>query len=183
MRRVVAHLFSSIDGVVSAPHLFQGDAFDDELGAMMGETIATQDEIVLGRVTYEEWSQYWPAAEADQGFADYINSTPKHVASTTLQPDLAWRGSDLIEGDLLDFVRGLRDREGGDIAVQGSLSVVRQLVTAGLIDRLVLTVHPVFAGEGRRLFEAGDPLTRVRLIESSTTSKGNVVSVYGPRQD
>ena len=181
MRTVTAHLFSSIDGVVSSPNEFQGDAFDDELGALMGATIARQDAVVLGRVTYQEWSQYWPTTEADGGFADYINGVPKHVASTTLAPDLEWQNSTLIEGDLVEFVRGLKQQDGGEIAVQGSISVVRQLLVAGVLDRLTLTVHPVFAGAGTRLFPVEGPLTRVQLLESTTTSKGNVVSVYGPR--
>ncbi|ARJ06291.1 deaminase reductase [Cnuibacter physcomitrellae] len=181
MRLVTAHLFSSIDGVVSAPHEFQGDAFDDDLGAMMGEAIARQDAIVLGRVTYQEWAAYWPTASRDGEFAEFINGTPKHVASTTLAPELEWENSSLIEGDLVGFVEGLKQQDGGDIAVQGSISVVRRLLVAGVLDRLTLTVHPVFAGRGTRLFGDEGPLTRVSLLESRTTAKGNVVSVYGPR--
>ncbi len=81
----------------------------------------------------------------------------------------------------MGFVEQLKRRDGGDIAVQGSISVVRQLLVAGVLDRLTLTVHPVFAGAGTRLFGGDGPLTRVTLLENRTTAKGNVVSVYGPR--
>lgn len=181
-RQVVACLFSSVDGVAESPNLFQHDSFDEDLAALMTEGIAAIGDCVLGRVSYEEWSGYWPTAEdgPDAGFARFINAVPKHVASRTLsQADLVWQNSTLIEGDLLEHVRALKETEGGDIAVQGSLSVVRQLVEAGLMDRLTLIVHPVVAGSGRGLFD-GAAHTRLRLLGARATREGNVLLTYGP---
>lgn len=179
-RRLVATLFQSLDGVVSHP-VWQFDSFDDDLGAHLTRAIERTDDALMGRVTYQEWEGYWPDhyPEEDKPFADFINAVPKHVASRTLAPaDLTWHNAHLIEGDLHDFVRGLKQTEGRDIAVQGSITVVRDLFLAGLLDELTLCTHPVIAGAGTRLFGPDTPTTRLALVDSFRTTKGNVVSTY-----
>lgn len=180
MRKVTAGLFHSIDGVVEAPDQWQFDAFDDELGAMLGGVIAKTDTVILGRKGYEEWAGWWPRAEGDDDFAKFINAAPKHVASRTLKGPLSWQNASLIEGDVFDFVRALKAKAGGEIAVMAGIEIVRALFLAGLIDELTLITHPVIAGAGRRhLFQPGDDTTRLVLKDSATTSAGNVVSTYG----
>lgn len=180
MRKVTAGLFAAIDGVAEAPDVWQFDRFDDELGALMGGMLAQTDTVLLGRLGYEEWSQYWPTAPTDDPFGSFINPVEKFVASTTLRGDLDWNAT-LIEGDLLDFVRELKQGEGGDIAVNAGLSLTRQLFLGGLLDELTLVIHPVIAGSGRRLFESTDAPVRLELVRSSTTSKGNIVVTYALR--
>lgn len=181
MRRVTAHLFHSLDGIVSAPHFFQFDSFDADLGAAMDRALAPVDTVVLGRVAYQEWAAYWPANPGDE-FGDFINPVRKLVASRTLTGPLEWQNSSLIEGDLLDTVRALRAEDGGDVTVVG-ISVIRQLFLAGLVDALTLTTHPVVAGSGTRLFESAEAPLRLTLLESQATQKGNVMSTYGVRTD
>ena len=181
MRKVMAGLFHSIDGVVEAPDQFQFDSFDDDLGVLLTGVQERVTDVLLGRVGYQEWAGYWPNAQADGDFATFINGVPKHVASETLSGPLAWNNARLIEGDLLDFVRRLKAGEGGEIAAMGGISLVRQLTFAGLLDELVLITHPVIAGAGRHLFEPGDPTTRLDLVDSLKTQKGNVVSTYALR--
>ncbi|GLQ54420.1 dihydrofolate reductase family protein [Devosia nitrariae] len=183
MRKVTAGLFYSIDGVAEAPDQFQFDSFDDELGMMLGAVMERVDTVLMGRVGYEEWAGYWPTAEQDEGFARFINSVPKFVASRTLKGSLDWQNSTLVADDLEAFVRDLKGKPGGEIAVMGGMSLVRQLLLAGLMDEMTLIVHPVIAGTGRRLFEDGTPTTRLELKESTRTSKGNMVLTYGPRAD
>lgn len=181
-RRVVAGLFHSLDGVVSEPNLFQFDSFDADLGRLMGEVLGPVDEVVMGRKGYQQWAAYWPGHNDPDDFGPFINPIRKHVASRTLtQADLTWENSHLIEGDLLDFVRRLKEADGGDISVQGSISVVRQLFLAGLLDRLTLITHPVIAGAGERLFGPETPTTRLRLLDHEVTTAGNVVVTYGLR--
>lgn len=183
-RAVVANLFYSVDGVAADPYLSQHDSFDDDLGHLMSEGITKIDANIMGRVTYGDWSSYWPSVTDgdDAGFAAFINGTPKYVASRTLKPAaVTWSNASLIEGDLLEHVRTLKEQPGGDIAVQGSLSVTRQLVEAGLMDRLTLIVHPAIAGIGRRLFDGAAP-TRLTLLNVDRTTKGNVVVTYSPQQ-
>ena len=188
MRKVTAHLFSSLDGIVSAPHLFQFDAFGEEEGAAMGKALAPIDEAamgkalapideaVMGRIAYQEWADYWPSA-TDGGFEEFINPLRKHVATTTLSDPLTWENSSVIDGDLVDFVRTLKEGEGGEIMLVG-ISVIRQLFLAGLVDALSLTIHPVVAGTGTRLFPEGTDVTRLELIDSQITSLGNAMLTY-----
>jgi dihydrofolate reductase len=181
MRKITAGYFHSVDGVVQSPDQWQFDSFDDELGALLTETMSNIDTVLLGRVGWQEWAGYWPNATADADFADFINNVPKYVASRTLrQADLAiWQNSTLIEGDVIDFARQLKNQPGGEIAVMGGISLARQLFFAGLLEELTLITHPVVAGQGKHMFEPTDPVTRLQLKRSLSTSKGNVVSVYG----
>ncbi|WP_255767728.1 dihydrofolate reductase family protein [Pseudarthrobacter sulfonivorans] len=178
MRKVTSGLFHSVDGVVSEPNLWQFDSFDEDMGKALTGVIERVDTVVLGRVSYQEWAGYWPTASADQDFAGFINNVEKFVASRTLTEPLEWQNSSLIQGPLEDFVAELKQGDGGEIAVMGSISVVRELLFAGLLDELTLMTHPVVAGSGRHLFEAGDPTTRLSLTDQYRTTKGNIVSTY-----
>lgn len=177
-RTTTAHLFSSVNGVVESPNLFQFDAFGPEEGELMGRTIAPVTDVVIGSTLWKEWSEYWPGA--DDPFAQWINPVRKHVISSTLPADLPWN-STLIEGDSLEYVRNLREQTGGAISVAGGVETIRSLFLAGLIDALTLTVHPVVTNEGRRLFDESVPLTRLRLVDSTITSVGNAVLTYALR--
>jgi dihydrofolate reductase len=176
MRKVTAHVFSSLDGVVENPGEFQHGAFGEEEGQMMMSVLAPVTEVILGRVMYDEWSAYWPNNPGD-GFDEFINPVTKHVATRTLSDPLEWQNSHVIEGELLDFVRALKEGEGGDISVNG-ISVIAQLLDAGLLDELRVTVHPVLVGEGKRLGDVlGGPL-RLELVDGTTTPAGNVLATY-----
>jgi dihydrofolate reductase len=181
MRKVTAGLFHAIDGVVEAPNLWQFDQFDAELGGMLGGTLSRTDTVLMGRVGFEAWTKDFGEGPGDEFFSPFINGVPKFVASRTLKgPDIGWQNASLISGDIEAFVRDLKQKPGGEIAAMGGISLVRQLFLAGLLDELTLITHPVIAGENRRhLFEAGDPVTRLTLIDSQRTSKGNVVVTYG----
>lgn len=182
MRKVTSGLFTSVDGVVQDPFRFQYDSFDAELGTAMGDWMSRTETVLLGKQSYLEWSEWWPAHE-DDPFGQWINPIEKHVASTTLGDDLTWQNAHRIQGDVDDFVRGLKAGDGGDIAVTGSVTLVRHLLFAGLLDELQLMTHPAIAGAGRKLFEPTDPPTRLRLVQSVVTSKGNVLSTYAPFAD
>ena len=118
MRKITAGLFSSIDGVVEAPNEWQ-PAFDEEMGAVLSRMLDEQDAVLLGRVTFAEWAEYWPAS-TDEPFASYINSTQKYVASTTLDSVAQWPNSTLIKGSVADFLKDLRQQDGGTIGTAGS---------------------------------------------------------------
>ncbi len=179
MRKVVAGLFSSIDGVVEAPNEWQ-TSFDDEMGAALSRMLDEQDTVLLGRVTFAEWAGYWPTS-TDEPFASWINNTPKYVASRTLRSVDQWSNSTLIEGSVADFLADLRSRDGGTIGTAGSPTLVRSLIEQGLVDELTLLIHPVVAGGGRkRLFPEDAALTRLELVESQPTSSGVLIATYRP---
>jgi len=178
-RKVTAHLFSSVNGVVESPNLWQFDAFGPEEGQLMGEVIGPVTDVVIGRRLWQEWSEYWPSA--DDPFGQFINPVRKHVVTSTLSGDLPWN-STVINGDPVDYVRHLREQEdGGDISVTGGIDTVRSLFLAGVIDELILTMHPVVTNEGRRLFDESVPTTRLSLVRAVPTSVGNAVVTYSLR--
>jgi dihydrofolate reductase len=179
MRKVAAGLFSSIDGVVEAPNEWQ-PAFDAEMGAAMSRMLEAQDAVLLGRVTFTEWAGYWPTS-TDEPFASWINSTPKYVASRTLDSVDQWANSTLIKGSVADFLTELRQQEGGTIGTAGSLTLVRSLIEQGLLDELTLAISPVVAGGGRkRLFPPDAAPTTFELVEAQPTSSGALIETYRP---
>ena len=180
-RKVSAHLFSSVNGVVESPDQWQFDRFGPEEMAMMGDGIGGVTDVVIGRKLWEEWSEYWQSAGADDPFGQFINPVRKHVVTSRGTGDLGWN-STAIEGDPATFVRALKETDGGDISVLGGIDTTRSLFLAGVIDELTLTTHPV-AGVGRRLFDDSVPVTRLDLVRSQVTSAGNAVLTYALHQD
>ena len=174
-RKTAAHLFASVNGVVESPNLFQFDSFGPEEGQMMGAAIASVTDVVIGRKLWQEWSAYWPNAE--DPFGAFINPVRKHVVTSTLTGELAWN-STAVEGDPVSYVHKLRQQGSGDIAVTGGIETIRSLFLAGAIDALTLTVHPVAANHGRRLFDESVDLTRLVLLSGTTTRAGNAVLTY-----
>ena len=159
MRKVTAGLFHSIDGVVEAPDQWQFDQFDDELGALLGKVLERH------RYRHPRPRRLRGVGQdfgegGDEFFGPFINNVPKFVASRTLKGKLGWQNATLIAGDLEAFVRELKAKEGGEIAVMGGIGIVRHLFLAGLIDELTLITHPVIAGAGRR--HLSSPATRSR---------------------
>jgi dihydrofolate reductase len=173
-RKVVAGHFLSLDGVAEAPERFI-TAWDDETDASGADLIATQDAVILGRRTYDEWAEFWPGSEI-QPFASFINAVPKYVATST-RLDREWTSSRVIDGGLVDFVRHLKDQPGGDIGVHGSISVTRTLLAADVVDELRLVIAPTIAGSGQRLLD-GLPLIRLETIRGAASSSGHVLVDY-----
>ncbi|MER5885327.1 dihydrofolate reductase family protein [Streptomyces sp. NPDC001941] len=183
MRRIVAGMFVSLDGVVEAPDQWHFPYFNDEMGAAVGATLGTADTMLFGRTTYDSFAGAWPEREAaggeDAGFAKQLGDVRKIVFSHRAL-DLRWRNSEQGEGDLVECVRALKRDPGGLISLSGSVSVVRQLLTAGLLDELHLLVHPVVVGTGMRLFPEDGPKVPLRLVSSQTFTTGVLNLVYAP---
>jgi len=178
VRKVVAGLFISLDGVTQSPDKWQFDHFDAEIMAAMGAHIAEEDAVLLGRVTYQEWASYWPTS-TDEPYASHINNTPKYVVSTTLER-VEWKNSTLIKGNLAEEIAKLRQQPGKNIGVAGSPTLVESLLQNDLLDELTLMVHPVVVGGGKRLFKEGRDLKRLKLMDSRTTSTGVVILTHQP---
>lgn len=174
MRKVVAYELLSLDGVAEGPDTFFAD-WDDAMDANLGAVIAAQDAVILGRHSYEEWAEFWPASDVEP-FATFINGVAKHVAtSTPLEP--TWANSFAVDGELVEFVRDLRDQPGADIGVHASISVVQALLAAEVVDELRLVVAPAIAGTGRRLLD-GLPGIRLECTESATSPTGSLLLGY-----
>jgi dihydrofolate reductase len=176
MRKVVLYELLSLDGVAEEPGDWMTKA-DDALFANLGRVIGTQDDVLLGRGTYDYWSGYWPTSD-NQPFADFINHTPKHVF-TSSTPEQEWSASTFVAAPAAEYVAELKQRDGGDIGVHGSIRLAQALLRADLVDELRLVVSPTVAGRGRRLFAGDGDLQRFELLDVDRTTTGALLLGYG----
>ena len=185
MRKITAGLFISLDGVVEAPDQWHFPYFNEEMGAAVDATLGAADTVLFGRKTYDSFAGAWPEREAaggeDAGLAKALGDARKIVASNQ-QLEFTWRNSEQLEGDLVEAVTALKNEAGGNIALSGSVSVVRQLLAAGLLDELHLLVHPIAVRKGMRLFDEGEMPMPLRLISSEAFETGVLNLVYGPAE-
>jgi dihydrofolate reductase len=180
---ISASLFSALDGVVDpAVGNWHFPYFNDQMGEAVGRTHGA-DVMLFGRVTYDSFAGAWPGREAaggdDAEFAKRIGDIRKIVASR--RPlTFSWRNSEQLQGDLVDGVAVLkRDPSIDRIAISGSVSVVRQLLDADLLDELHLFIHPASAGSGLRLFADDGREHHLKLVSATPFDTGVVYLVYG----
>lgn len=173
MRKVVVYELSSLDGVAEAPDTFFG--WDDALDANLDAVIGTQDTVILGRRSYDEWARFWPTSDIEP-FATFINGVTKYVA-TSKPLDHDWNAATVIDGDLVAFVRDLKQQAGGDIGVHASITVAQALLAAGVVNELKLVIAPNVAGRGRRLLD-GVPPVKLEAIRSELSPTGHLIADY-----
>ncbi|MGA5793701.1 dihydrofolate reductase family protein [Streptomyces cellulosae] len=182
-RKIVASVFISLDGVVEAPDQWHFPYFNDEMGAAVGAGLSNADTMLFGRVTYDSFAGAWPEREAaggeDAGFAKQLGDMRKIVFSRS-PLDFRWRNSEQAQGDVAEVAAALKREPGGDIGLSGSISIIRQLLAAGLLDELQLLVHPIAVRKGMRLFDEGESSIPLKLLKSETFSTGVLNLVYGP---
>jgi dihydrofolate reductase len=181
MRKIVAGLFISLDGVVEAPETWHFPYFNDEMGEAVSSQMAAADTMLLGRRTYEEFAAYWPN-QTDEPFADTMNKTPKLVASTTLN-EVEWQNSTLIQGNVAEELRRLKQEPGKNISITGSGTLVRSLIRDEVLDELRLLVHPFVVGSGKRLFDGDLDHKPLALVDSKVFSTGVLYLTYAPAAD
>jgi dihydrofolate reductase len=185
MRKITAGLFISLDGVVEAPDQWHFPYFNEEMGAAVDAALGAADTVLFGRKTYDSFAGAWPEREAaggeDAGMAKALGDARKIVVSKQ-RLRFTWRNSEQLEGDLVEAVTALKNEPGGNIALSGSVSVVRQLQAAGLLDELHLLVHPIAVRKGMRLFDEGETPIPLQLISSKTFKTGVLNLVYGPAE-
>ncbi|SCL30759.1 dihydrofolate reductase family protein [Micromonospora inyonensis] len=184
MAKVVSTLFISADGVAEIDPDWHFPYFDDNMGRAVGEDYDTADVLLIGHGTYDSFAGAWPDREAaggdDAGFAKQLGDVRKIVV-TRQQLEFSWRNSEVIQGDLLDVVTSLKaDPDIKGILIPGSISVVQQLLAAGLVDELRLLVHPVAARKGRRLFDDGDVPYHLKVMATEVFPTGAIRVIYSP---
>ncbi|MDP9207853.1 MAG: dihydrofolate reductase family protein [Actinomycetota bacterium] len=191
--RLTVTTFLSVDGVYQGPGGPDEDRgggfdrggwvfphFDEETGQFIDEVFGQVDAFLLGRRTYDIFAASWPkATDPNDPVANRLNTLPKYVASTTLK-DPQWANTTVLDGDLATAVLELKHREGRELQVHGSGTLVRFLLDNDLVDRLNLLVFPVVVGAGRRLFPDQGIATGLTLDESRTTPSAVTISVYRP---
>ncbi len=186
--------FVSLDGIAQAPGGPEEDEtggfplggwtvpfFDESVGAFMDELMGKPFDMVLGRRTYDIFAGFWPHASEEQGAAP-LNAATKHVASRST-PALTWGPAESLEGDVVEAVRALKEQDGPELQVHGSIDLLQTLLPAGVVDELRVLTFPVVLGRGKRLFGEGSGSASLRLVRSSTSGTGVVMSVYEPAGD
>jgi dihydrofolate reductase len=174
MRKIVVYELLSLDGVAEDPDSFIGD-WDDAMDAHLAAVIATQDAVILGRRSYTVWAQFWPSSQIEP-FATFINGVTKYVATST-PLDRDWANATVLDGELVEFVRDLKQQRGGDIGVHASISVAQVLLAADVVDELKLVIAPRIAGRGRRLLD-GLPSIQLESIQSEISPTGSLLVDY-----
>lgn len=190
MRRIVATISLTLDGVMQAPGRPDEDRrggfehggwalsySDPVMGQVAGASMAAAPDLLFGRRTYEDFYSVWPN-RTDNPFTDVLNNTQKYVASTTLREPLPWKNSTLLEGDAAKSMGSLKAQPGKDLVILGSGELVRALTKAGLVDEYILLIHPLVLGSGRRLFGDDGSNVALRLIDTKTTTTGVVIATY-----
>jgi dihydrofolate reductase len=176
----------TLDGVIDVTGGWFDPTTDEEVDesdvlATVQAEMARQDALLLGRVTFEEFRGFWPQqADDTTGISAHLAAVRKLVASRTLGFDPGWERTTVLRGPLEQEVERLKARPGGVLGVTGSVSVVRQLVAAGLVDVYRLYVYPVVMGRGTRLFEDATAVGRLRLVEATPFRNGVVLMTYRP---
>ena len=184
MRKITAGLFISLDGVVENPQDWHFPYFNEQMGEAVDAQMRSADTLLLGRRTYDSFAGAWPdrekAGAEDAAFAKKLGDARKIVVSTR-GLEFAWRNSEQLKGDLIEAVTALKDEPStSGIAISGSVSLVRRLLAAGLLDELHLNITPVVAGRGRRLFDEPAGMLAFDLADSHTYPTGAVHLVLRP---
>ena len=192
MRTLVVNLSLTLDGVLQAPGRPDEDPrggfehggwalpyFDPVMAGIAAEGMASMPELLFGRRTYEDFYAVWPK-RTNNPFTEMLNNSRKFVASTTLKEPLPWINSTLLGGDAAAAVASLKTRPGPDLLVLGSGALVHSLLRSNLVDQLILSIHPLVLGSGRRLFPDGGPSAAFELVDTKTTSTGVIVATYRP---
>ncbi len=167
MRKVVVYELLSLDGVAEDPDTFITH-WDDAMDENLARVIGSQDTVLLGHRTYDDWAMFWPTSEIEP-FATFINGVEKFVLASTALTS-SWSNAHAIDRDLPEFLADLKQLPGNDIGVHGSIALAQSLLGLGLVDELRLIIAPSVRMRGRKLFDKGSPrpLTLTRHVTSPT---------------
>lgn len=190
MRRLAVVEFLTLDGVMQGfggPDEDREGGFEhggwgapyatEEIGQRAGEGIGATTAYLFGRKTYEHMAAHWPNEPDENPIARHLNATPKYVVTRTLTR-LAWAGSQILDGDVVELVNDLKSQGDGFITVLGSGELAQTLIEHGLIDDYRLFVHPLVLGTGKRLFPQTSRPLPMRLVECTSTTTGIVMLHY-----
>jgi dihydrofolate reductase len=183
MREIAAHLIITLDGVVSFEAVYEAVVrmSNGKVAKDMGRLLTQEDAMLLGRKTYDAWSQFWPTSKI-QPFANHVNTVQKYVV-TSSPKELPWGTTGkatVVSGDLRKSILKLKSQRGKTIGVHGSPTLVRFLIQNGLVDRLHLMQFPIVAGTGSRLFDGEFAPQKMKVVDLIRNQNGVVSITYRP---
>ena len=190
MRKIIVSEFASLDGVMQAPGGVDEDTeggfahggwtgpyWHDDIGTHFFQAMGDCDTFLLGRKTWQGHAAAFDPMPAGDPFGDVMNNMRKFVVSTTLKSADAWRNSSIINQNVLDEIRKLKEQPGKNIYVDGSSVLVHTLAQADLVDEYSLLVFPLVLGSGKQVFP-DDFRTDLKLIETKTFPTGVILLRY-----
>ena len=176
MRKVIASIYVTLDGVMEAPNEWSFQYWSEEAAKFKYDELFASDGLLLGRVTYEGFAAAWPTMPGTGEYGERMNSLPKFVVSKTLQ-ETTWNAS-LIQDNIAEEVSRLKQQPGQDLLIFGSADLVQTLMQHDLIDEYRLMLYPVVVGQGKHLFREGSEKKALKLVETKTFSSGIVILSY-----
>ena len=190
MRKLIVAEFITLDGVIQAPGGADEDTeggfvhggwtqpyWHDDIGAHFFQAMTQADALLLGRKTWQGHGAAFDPLPAGDPFGDVMNGVRKYVVSTTLKSASAWRNSTLINGNVIEAVRELKEQPGKNILADGSSVLIHTLAENDLVDEYALHVYPIVLGSGKRLFPGGKRIN-MELTESQSLPTGVVFQRY-----
>jgi len=193
MRKLTGAVFLSLDGIMQAPGGTEEDPsggfrfggwtvpfWDEDMGPFE-KILESEYDLLLAKRTYDIFSAYWPYNQ-DNPIGARFQRINKYVLTHSDEP-LSWENSHKLSGDTAVAVEGLKRSEGRDLLIQGSSTLYAPLISAGLIDRLVLMTFPVVLGEGKSIFDGSLKPSGLKLVDSFVSGTGVVTAIYEPAGD
>ncbi len=185
MKRVIVSMMVSLDGFFAGPNgEIDWHVVDEEFNQYAIELLNTVDTILFGRVTYQLFESYWPAAatnpptsKSDLAIAHKINNITKIVFSNTLEK-VVWKNTRLVKEVIPEEIMKMKQQPGKGMVIFGSGSIVSTFTQLGLIDEYRIIVNPVVLGDGKPLFKDIKGRINLKLLKTKTFSSGNVLLVY-----
>ena len=191
MRKLTGAIFISLDGVIQAPGGPDEDPTSDfRLGGWVqpywgdspfDEVIMGEYDLLLGKRTYDIFAAYWPA-NRDNPIGEKFQRINKYVLTHSDEP-LEWENSHRLSGNTAEAVAELKRSEGRDLLIQGSSTLYPPLLSARLIDRLILMRFPIVLGKGKRLFDGSESASALKLTDHAASDKGVIFTSYEPTGD
>ncbi len=194
MRKIITTTFITLDGIMQAPggtnedtaggFKYGGWQLDwnekDEIAEdIMNKFMNTQRDLLLGRVTYDIWADYWPQHRDESIWGKSFDKATKYVVSHN-PAELSWDNSELITGEVVEEIKKLKSSDGPDLAVWGSGNLIQTLFESNLIDQMHIWTYPITIGTGKKLFAQGTQPQRFKPVDSKITSTGVLYAVYEP---
>lgn len=183
MRDVILYMSMSFDGFVASDREHPGVAIPEgsELKQWKLDHINQAGAHLMGRVTYQEMSSYWP--RSDDPYAVPMNTIPKVVFSRTVSDaEATWPVTTIARGDLATEIAAIKAKPGQDAIVWGGGRFAGALAAADLIDEYRLLVQPLVLGQGQALFDQLPHSRHLNLIEARSFPSGIVVHIYRPQR-
>jgi dihydrofolate reductase len=193
MRKLTGAVFQSLDGVMQAPGGPEEDPtsdfrfggwvaplWDEDMGPFEAVIMGGYD-LLLGKRTYDIFAAYWPY-NRDNPIGEKFQRIDKYVLTHSDQP-LEWENSHRLSGDAAEAVAALKRTDGRDLLIQGSSTLYPPLLSARLIDRLMVMTFPVVLGSGKSIFDGSEKASTLKLVDHFVSSSGVVMATYEPAGD